>query len=291
MLEPEFQPYHQRRTERQCVRDGCILWGARVVIPTKGREMLLKLLHQTHTGVSKMKGLARSYLWWPNMDRDVEKEAQVCEACQQYKKAPAAAPLHPWEWPSTPWSRIHVDYASPLQGKMFLIVVDSHSKWMDAYPTTTATFQITIEKLRQSFSVFGLPRMLVSDNGPCFTSADFAAFMKKNGIQHIRTAPFHPSSNGLAERAVQTFKAGLKKIKGETLETRVSRFLFSYRITPQTTTGVSLAEMKMSRRLRSTFDLLLPDLAAKVQKKQLKQKEEHDNSVGLRTFQWVILCM
>lgn len=111
--------------------------------------------------------------------------------------------------------------------------------------------------------------------------------MKKNGIQHIRTAPFHPFSKGLAERAVQTFKAGLKKIKGETLETRVSRFLFiglrySYRITPQTTTGLSPAEMMMSRRLRSTFDLLLLDLAAKARKKQLKQKEDHDNSADLR---------
>lgn len=76
------------------------------------------------------------------MDRDVEKEAQVCEVYQQYKKAPAVAPLHPWEWPATPWSRIHADYAGPFQGKMFLIVVDSHSKWMEAYPTTTATSQI-----------------------------------------------------------------------------------------------------------------------------------------------------
>ncbi len=146
VLDPEFQPFHQRRTELS-VRDGCVLWGARVVVPVQGREMLLKLLHQTHTGMSKMKGLARSYFWWPNMDKDVEREAQLCEVCQQYGKAPAMAPLHPWEWPTTPWSRIHVDYAGPFQGKMFLVVVDSHSKWMDVYPTTTATSQTTIEKL------------------------------------------------------------------------------------------------------------------------------------------------
>lgn len=160
------------------------------MVPVQGREMLLKLLHQTHTGISKMKGLARSYFWWPNMDKDVENDAQLCEVCQQYGKAPAMTPLHPWEWPTTPWSRIHVDYAGPFQGKMFLIDVDSPLKWMNVYPTTTATSQTAIEKLRQSFSVFGLPRMLVSDNGPYFTSADFASFMKRNGIQHIRTAPF-----------------------------------------------------------------------------------------------------
>lgn len=67
--------------------------------------------------------------------------------------------------------------------------------------------------------------MLVSDNGTFFTSAEFETFMKQNGIDHVKSAPFHPSSNGLVERAVQTFKEGMNKMK-----TRLSRFLFSYRI-------------------------------------------------------------
>lgn len=70
-------------------------------------------------------------------------------------------PLHPWEWPETPWSRIHVDYAGPFLGKMFLVIVDAHSKWMDIYPMTSSTSQATIEKLRQSLSIFGLPQILV----------------------------------------------------------------------------------------------------------------------------------
>lgn len=97
----------------------------------------------------------------------------------------------------------------------------------------------------------------------------------------MRSAPFHPSSNGLAERAVQTFKEGLRKVKGDTLETRLSRFLFNYRITPHATTGVSPAEMLMARKLRSTFDLLLPDIKAKVQQ---KQQESHDKNAKLRVF-------
>lgn len=108
--------------------------------------------------------------------------------------------------------------------------------------------------------------------------------MKQNGIDHVRSAPFHPSSNGLAERAVQTFKEGMKKVKGETVQTRLSRFLFSYRITPHATTGLSPAELMMSRRLRSASDLLMPDVKTKVQQKQQKQKENHDTKKRLRRF-------
>lgn len=108
-----------------------------------------------------------------------------------------------------------MDYAGPFLGEMFLLIADAHSKWMDVYPVKSATSQATIEKLRLSFSVFGLPKMLVLDNGTCFTSAEFESFMKQNGIDHVKSAPFHPSSDGLAERAVQTFKEGMKKIKGD----------------------------------------------------------------------------
>nr|XP_023659478.1 uncharacterized protein K02A2.6-like [Paramormyrops kingsleyae] len=278
-----LKPYFQRRLELSA-RDVCVLWGTRLIVPTKGRDKILKLLHQTHSGMSRMKGLARSYVWWPDMDQDVEREVQSCEECQKHRKSPPTAPLHPWEWPDSPWSRIHVDYAGPFQGEMFLLIVDAHSKWLDIYPVKAATSQATIEKLRQSFSVFGLPKMLVSDNGTCFTSIEFESFMKQNGIRHVRSAPFHPSSNGLVERAVQTFKEGMKKMRGDTLQTRLSRFLFSYRITPHATTGLSPAELMLSRRLRSVLDLILPDVKAKVQEKQLKQKRIHDTNKRLRTF-------
>ncbi|XP_054875417.1 uncharacterized protein K02A2.6-like [Amphiprion ocellaris] len=283
VTDPNLKAFHQRKMELS-VRDGCILWGARVVIPTKGRERMLKLLHQTHTGMTKMKGLARSYMWWPGMDQDVERTVQACHECQAHQKAPAHAPLHPWEWPESPWLTVHVDYAGPFQGEMFLVIVDAHSKWLDVYPTKTCTSQVTIEKLRQSFSIFGIPKILVSDNGTCFTSTEFQDFVKKNGIHHVRSAPFHPSTNGLAERAVQTFKEGMKKMKEGTIQTRLSRFLFSYRITPHATTGLSPAELMMSRRLRSALDLVRPDVKTKVLQKQLKRKENHDARSKQRGF-------
>ena len=100
--------------------------------------------------------------------------------------------------------------------------------------------------------------------------------MHKNGIQHVTSAPYHPSSNGLAERAVQTFKRGMKKQGRGSIETKLTRFLLSYRITPQTTTGESPAQLRWGRSLRSHLDLLRPNIGAKVSRTQARQKSQHD---------------
>ncbi len=115
--------------------------------------MLLKMLHQSHIGMAKMKGLARSYFWWPGMDKEVERESQLCEECMKHSKMPPVVPWHLWEWPETPWSRIHVVYSGPCLGNMFLVIVAAHSKWMDIYPMTSSTSQSTIEKLHQKFQI------------------------------------------------------------------------------------------------------------------------------------------
>ena len=166
------------------------------------------------------------------MDKDIDQLVHNCEKCQQAKPMPPKALLHPWQWPSRPWSRIHVDFAGPIQGKTFLIAIDSHSKWLEVCPMNTTTSTATIQHLRMIFSRFGLPETLVSDNGPQFAAEEFRSFCRLNGIHHILVTPYHPSSNGMVERAVQTFKQSLKKQTEGTLEQRLSRLLFMYRLTP-----------------------------------------------------------
>ena len=279
----DLKPYQQRRSELS-VQDGCILWGNRVIIPPRGRARILDSLHESHPGMAKMKSFARAYVWWPKMDTDIELMVKRCNNCQQTRPAPAKEPLHPWTWPDRPWSRLHIDYAGPFMGKMFLIVVDAHSKWMEVIPVSSSNSSTTIEKLRQLFAVHGLPDKVISDNGTCFTSTEFADFMKKNGIRHSTTAPYHPSSNGLAERAVRTFKEAMKRAESGSIETKISRFLFRYRNTPHSTTGRSPAELLLGRKPKTHLDKLRPDIASRVNDHQEKQKLAHDQHAKHRSF-------
>ena len=141
-----------------------------------------------------------------------------CSTCAVSGADPPPTVLHPWEWPKQPWCRIRIDYAGPLFGKMYLIIVNAHSKWMEVHITNGCTTAITIDKLQLSFASFGLPQVLVSNNGSAFSSAEFQSSMKQSGITHAKTVPYHPASNGLAERAVKTFKSTLKKLNTGSLQ-------------------------------------------------------------------------
>ena len=92
-------------------------------------------------------------------------------------------------------------------GHMFLILVDSNSKWLDDHIMSNISSSRTIEKLRMIFATHGLPQKIV--NGPSFTSDEFQRFVEANGIKHVTSSPYHPSQMALAERAVQTVKRGL----------------------------------------------------------------------------------
>ena len=138
-----------------------------------------------------------------------------------------------------------MDFAGPYMGHMFLIIQDMHSKWLDAHIMSTITSSKTIEVLHTVFATHGLPRKVVTDNGPSFVSDEFKSFLQGNGIHHVTSAPYHLSTNGLVERGVQTLKRGLKRTAGSSVREKLSRFLFDYRITPHSTTGVALSELLM----------------------------------------------
>ncbi|XP_062389467.1 uncharacterized protein K02A2.6 [Sardina pilchardus] len=284
VLTPTLQPYLARRNELS-VQSGCLLWGYRVIIPPPLRPKVLDELHSGHCGVVRMKEIARSYFWWPGLDAAIEEKARSCADCQKWRNLPQLAPVHPWDWPGDPWHRLHIDFAGPVENHMFLVVVDAHSKWPEVVVMKNTSAERTIEELRSIFSRFGLPQQLVSDNGPQLISEEFKTFMEENGIQHIRTAPYHPATNGLAERFVQTLKQALKSSPNtQSLNRRLSAFLLSYRNTPHATTKVSPASALLNRQLRTRLDLLRPKQANEIVHHKQSVQAKSRSKARLRSF-------
>lgn len=173
-----------------------------------------------------------------------------------------------------------MDFAGPFLGSTYLIAVDAHSKWPEVQEMKSTTAAKTIEVLRHLFARFGLPEQLVSDNGPQFIAEEFAAFLKQNGVKHVKCAPYHPSSNGLAERFVRTFKEAMKagERDGLPLTHRLENFLLLYRATPHATTGVAPSSLFLGRDIRTRMHLLSPQLDSRVVQKQAVQKANYDQS-------------
>ncbi|XP_064085209.1 uncharacterized protein K02A2.6-like [Macrobrachium nipponense] len=160
----ELKTFHSRQREFS-IEEGCLLWGAWVVIPSRYRIQILEELHGGHPGIVRMKGLARLHVWWPNIEKDIENTVQGCSACQATQPMPTRAEGNPWKWPSGPWKRVHVDFAGPFLGQMYLIMIDAYSKWPEVDPMKSVTTMNTIEIMRQVFAQHGVCVELVSDNG------------------------------------------------------------------------------------------------------------------------------
>ena len=264
-----LKPYYTRRNELS-VENGCLMWGIRVIIPIKLRNKVLDELHEGHLGIVKMKELSRSFFWWPQLGSDIEHLARKCLGCQVHQKAPPKASSHPWEWPSAPWERIHIDFAGPFMGHMYFIAVDAHSKWPEVHVMNSITASKTIDILRQIFGRSGVVKQIISDNGRTFTSEEFQTFCRNNGIIHKTSAPWHPATQGLVERFVQTFKLAMKSAStdGGSLHQKINSFLLQYRNAPHATTNESPAKLFLGRQLRSRLDLIKPSIRDTVEKKQ-----------------------
>ncbi|GBM66736.1 Uncharacterized protein K02A2.6 [Araneus ventricosus] len=239
---------------------GILFRNNRIVIPKTLQPTVLNELHLTHIGITKMKQLARRYCIWKNIDKDIENLVKSCKDCSSVKHSPAMAPLHHWDLPINNWDRIHIDYAGPIQGFHYLIVVDAKSRWVEIKVLQRSpNSEITMKLLNEIFATHGYPLVMVSDNVSIFTNKEFKYFCCTNGIKQKFIAPGHPATNGLAERNVQTLKDKLKLMSSENLpiHLKVQRILFRYRATPLAN-GKSPAEMYLNRKIRIKLDAMFP---------------------------------
>ena len=238
-----------------------IFYGSRIVVPEKQQYRLLQELHMTHIGIVKMKEVSRNYFWWPNINKHIEDICINCEGCSKYRKRPSPAPLCPWPYAKRPMERVHIDFFE-YRKKMFLVMIDAYSKYIWTWIMGTDTTALkTCAVLYSWFSERnGFPVTIVSDNGPQFTSEVFKDKMDKWGVKHVLTPPYHPASNGLAEKAVGIIKNHLKKMNSPAtpieLFTNLQAVLRVHRSSPQKSTGMSPFETISKAPIPRLFNTL-----------------------------------
>lgn len=269
------------------VQENCLFYADRLVIPSILRDQFLHLLHDTHVGIVRMKLLARSFIWWPSIDSFIEKYVANCSICQKTQNKTKDCPNFSWPPTTYPFERVHVDLFQ-YQNTDFLIVVDDYSKWIDVHILLKTNTITVVDKLKYIFSYFGFCRNLVSDNGPQFRSDEFRTFLKCNGIQQMFSPAYHPESNGLAERGVQTVKRCLKACFLEGKEKKLStqnlilNFLFKYRNTPSTVTEICPSELIFSYKPLTLLSYCVSKSNSNTEEKKLtsyKVKKENENQL------------
>ena len=166
--------------------------------------MVMAKAHETHPG--KNATAVRMMASWTGISQDVLRYVSKCKECQENRPS-----LGKSTWPEAEvWERLHMDWGYDKDQGIILVIVDAGSGWIEAFPAGNRTSQTVKVHLSQIFARFGRPRVLVSDNDPEFVSSDLKQWCKSLGIKVMESSIYHPTANGIAERAVQTVKRAIQ---------------------------------------------------------------------------------
>nr|CAD2155561.1 unnamed protein product [Meloidogyne enterolobii] len=286
LSDPALSIWSNRRQDLEVI-DECIMCSGKIVIPKALRKSVLKVLHETHPGSAKMKGVAREYMYWPNIGRDIDDWVANCIMCQAAAKRPIKSELRPWPNTNRNWERVHIDFAGPCKdGKVYFIVIDAHSKWPEVFENMTTSAKDVIKCFEWLGTHYGYPETIVSDNGSPFRSNEFKVYCQNKGISQVFSAPYHPQSNGQVERFVDYFKRMMTKNSNK--KNWLSEVLLFYRASPhESLEGKSPSEVFLGRKLRLNLARLIPKRVTLQENKvitpqQVKMKTWFDKHHGVK---------
>ena len=210
-IDEKLIPYFKARGDLSVTTDGMLLpvYQNRIVVPKSLQRRTLDKIHTGHQGVQRCRLLANTAVWWPGMSQEVENMVLQCLTCAKDTK-PAKQEMIASDLPEYPWQKIGTDLFQ-LKGKSYLVVVDYFSRYPEVRALNSTTSSSIIKVLKDIFSRFGIPEIVMSDNGPQYASCEFADFAKLYDFEHITSSPCYPQSNGQVERTVQTVKRLLKQ--------------------------------------------------------------------------------
>jgi hypothetical protein len=269
-LKSEFQSFKSIKDEL-CVVKGLLLRDERIVMPEVLRERAVKLAHASHQGIVKTKQLIRETIWFPGIDKMVEKRIEECLSCKcSTHGGTTREPAQMTKIPDEPWKEVSMDFLGPFSGGEYLLaVMDDRSRYPEVEVVFSTSAKAVIPALDAIFARQGIPEIAKSDNGPPFNSEEFSDWSRYIGMEHRKITPRWPEANGEIERFMRTLNKVLRIAKMEkgSWKQELFKFLRHYRATPHSSTGMSPSEMLNSRKLRT-------ELPSRVRKKRVKFKDE-----------------
>ncbi|UYV64882.1 K02A2.6-like, partial [Cordylochernes scorpioides] len=248
MLTREYWNFREELT----VQDGIILKNDRIVIPNKLRAEMIMKTHQGHIGINSSMRRARDNIFWPGMNAQIGQEIENCSICLSNSQNQVREPMKSHKIPNYPWERIYLDIFEIFK-QNYLIIVDHYSDFFEVECLENTTSEYIIECCKRQFSRYGIPQIIVSDNGRQFKSTEFQKFSKEWQFQHSTSSPLHSQGNGKAEAAVKIAKNLLKKSKQENSD--FWQNLLNWRNTPTIDIDSSPVQRIMSRRTRAILPI------------------------------------
>ena len=200
--------------ETLTIKDGLVLYGEALFVPSSERERILHQLHQFHHGITKSQLLTSGCIFWPGINKASEEVVCQCEICTWFQAWNAATLLTPTPTLSCPWQMCTSDIFT-LERANYIICGDFYSKMIliKHLPSGQSNTARVVSLLKEMFSEHGIPEILCSDNSPQYTNAQFANSCTSWGITHEPSSPHYPQSNGFAEACVKSVKHVLQHAK------------------------------------------------------------------------------
>ena len=262
-------PAYASFKDELCVINGIIFKGSRIVVPVSMRNEMLCRIHEGHLGQDKQKSMARSVLYWPNMNVHIEEMSNKCAVCQMYKPAQCKESYHTDDDITGPWDKVATD-CFHFRGHDYLLLVDYYSNYPEIAKLASLSSSNVILHMKSIFARHGIPRVLVGDNATCYASRSFKMFADEFNFEHRTSSPGYPQSNGKAEKSVGIVKGVLNKALDSNDDIYLA--LLAYRTAPMAC-GKSPSEMLMNRKLRNRLPQVDSE-SIEINERQIKRKQK-----------------
>ena len=272
-----FNPYHDMRDV--LTDEDELVFKGRLIVPAALRKELMAVVHSSHIGIEGCIRRARDTLYWPRMATELREYISKCDVCQAHRTRQAKEPPLQHEVVARPWSKVTADLCDQ-DSRTLLVMSDYYSNYIEVARLNTATSRNVIKDMKAVFARYGIPDVLVTDNGPQFSSAEFAVFAKTWMFKHTTSSPYHPQFNGKDENAVKTVKRLFTKCKESGQSEALA--LVDWRNTPTEGIGLSPAQRLIGRRCKTLLPvagtLLQPRYSTEQETRALignKQRQQH----------------